>query len=577
MEHEIHPATEGVPAPSRRRWIRSARLAVLADPLPVATLALWLVAAAAWLLHSWEPVEDLAITELEVRRVGSDPPTRGPYSSLPLRHPGPALFYWLWPLYELTGRRPSALLAANLVLVGLTVAAVLALARRLSGRALQLALVVGLALWSSSNDGTLLLQPWNPFVAAAPTVLLVLLTWALVERLPLALPAAVVVGSWMVQAHIQFVPVVVGLWLLGGIALVVRTLRGREGGAGWRGPRGLKALARPLALAVLAGGLMWAPVAVDLVANGRQSNPAQIARHYLRGPEGDRLSSHSLEVMARSQLSLRPTWAGGPRSHPVYGLPGEAHAPWLVPIAGLAVLAAARRRAGAELRGMAVAAAGLTVSFWALSRVTGVFGDWYLIAVEGAGLTFAAMVAASLVATGRAVLRWVAARREAGTGARPDRVDRVLGGLGVAGALLVTALTVATLDHPIAERRSARAAAEVLPAVEAVVHDRPVLVEARSGFGGWVHSRLVLELERAGHDVYAKTTLADKYPADMEVAPPDDAVRLVVLSNPDADVRWSPGVEVVAETRYRTTPADERPLHVVVVTAPLGQIDLVEE
>ena len=65
-------------------------------------------------------------------------------------------------------------------------------------------LAIGIAIWSMSVDRPLLLQPWNPYVGALPTIAVVLLAWAMVERRTWALPVAVALGSWTIQAHIQY-------------------------------------------------------------------------------------------------------------------------------------------------------------------------------------------------------------------------------------------------------------------------------------------------------------------------------------------------------------------------------------
>ena len=68
--------------------MRRLQARLTADVVALGALAVFVVAGIAWLVHPWRPVEDLAITELIVRRVPTAFPLDGAYSSLPFRHPG---------------------------------------------------------------------------------------------------------------------------------------------------------------------------------------------------------------------------------------------------------------------------------------------------------------------------------------------------------------------------------------------------------------------------------------------------------------------------------------------------------
>jgi hypothetical protein len=536
------------------------------DAVPFAVFGVFFVAGIVWLVHPWQPVEDMALTELVVRRVGTDLPLSGAYSSLPFRHPGPALFLWLWWPYELFGERSSAMLAANLWFEGIVLAIALGTARRLGGRTLVALLAVGVAIWSTANGLPLLLQPWNPYVGALPTIALILLTWAMVERRARALPIAVVLGSWMVQAHIQFGPIVGVLVGAGTVALVARWVRT----AGWAD--GLRRVRWPALWALGLGLLVWSPVIVDVVANGGDSNPAAIREHYASDEQPETIDRRDVSGIVRSQLSLQPTWAGGDRPYRAYLSPVADPTPWFLAVAAAAVALAASRRAWRELRGMAVGGLALLAAFAALTRVSGPIGSWYLVAVEGASITFFAIVTTSLLQSlrvlGIGLLERLRPGSEppawAGTAAAGARV--ALGAVAVAAAVF----TVSTLDLREDEQTSAAVARRMRPAVDEAVGDAPVYLEARSGKGGWVQSVLVLQFDREGREVHASTTLEGKFPGDIAAPPPDDAVRLVVVTDPPPDVQWNEGVEVVGEERYLLG-AEGTPIHVVIVSAPLDQ------
>jgi hypothetical protein len=555
--------------------MESLRRRVRHDAVPLGVLGVFVVAGLAWLANPWQPVEDMALTELVVRRVGTDLPLSGAYSSLPFRHPGPAMFLWLWWPYELFGERSSALLAANLWFNGLVLAIALGTARRLGGRTLVLLVAIGVAIWSGANGLPLLIQPWNPYMGALPTIALVLLAWAMAERRARALPIAVVIGSWMVQAHIQFGPIVAATVAAGSVALVVQVVRHD----GWVG--GLRRVRWPALWAVGLGLLLWSPVIADVVANGADSNPAAIRDHYRSDDQPATIERVDLSGIVRSQLSLQPTWAGGERPYRALLLPVSDPTPWFLAVTAVAALAAALRRSWRDLRGMAVALVSLGAAFVAMSRVSGTIGSWYLVAVEGASIALYAIVLTSLVRSARAGVALALARRAGGgaTTAQPAAsaagpawsvraasAGRVALGVGAVAAAIVA---TSRLELRADEQVSAAVADRMRPAVDEAVGDAPAFFEARSGRGGWIMSVLVLQYDRDGREVHAVTTLEGKFPDDIAAPPPDDAVRLVVVTDPAPDVEWNDGVEVVAEERY-SLGEEATPVHVVIVSAPLG-------
>ena len=530
------------------------------DGAALGVLGVFVIAGFVWLAHPWYPVEDLAVTELAVRQVSHQIPLAGAYSSLPFHHPGPSLFLYLWVPYHLFGERSSALLAATIWFNGAVLASSLALARRLGGTVLPVLFAAAILLWTRAGGLPRLLQPWNPYVGALPVVALVLLAWALLERRAWALPAAVAMATWATQAHIQFGPVCAALGAFGVIGMVLRTVRAD-------GASALRSIRDPAAAALAVGVVLWLPVAADVAAHGRASNPAAIVRHY-RGPQPPAIAPSEVALVLRSELSLHPTWAGGPRPFHLLTLPVAQRAPLALGALLAATLLAGRRRAWPELRSISVGVVAVGASGLALTRVTGAnLASWYLIAVEASALALDVLVLASLVASARhAVAR------------RPRDVmpsgPRTMAWAGpVVGAILTIALAVATVAslHLVPnEERTARAAERALPAVEAAIgRGRPVLVEARPGLGGWVQAALVLQLDRAGYDVYARTTLVDKFPASLSAPPPATALRLVVVTDPPPGTMWLPGVDVVTESRYALDHGT-RPIHVVIVRAPLG-------
>lgn len=536
------------------------------DKAALGAIAMFILGGLLWLTRTWIPVEDLAITELEVRRLTSAFPLSGPYSSLPFRHPGPALFISLWPIYALFGERSSALLTANIWLGGLALGVALAAARRLGGNLLAVGVTAGIAVWSLERGHPILLQPWNPYVGAIPTVTLILLTWALVEGKAKALPFAVVLSTWMVQAHIQFIPTSILLMAVGVIGLAIHVYRIEDT------PR-LAALAKPVAISVGLGVLLWAPVVYDVLANGTQSNPAAIVRYLRDGNPHPlpKVMTQDVVGIARSQLSLQPTWAGGPRPYSAYLSPGAVLTPWLVLLVIAAGLVAFRRRAWIDLRGLAVAALAFAGSIAGIAQIRGPIGSWYLVAIEASAITLVSISIMSLV---RSVLE---SPRAIHLLEKPEALGVVYQRsqlISTTAVVLFAGLAVVGMRTPDREITTAHVAAQMRPAIEKAIDGNTVLLQARSGYGGWIQSTLALQLERSGYNVFATTTLAGKYPRDMEAPPPPGTTRLVVVTDPPPDVEWDPSVTVVTDASYQLEKG-HRKTHVVVVEAPLDLVFLI--
>ncbi|WP_426571939.1 hypothetical protein [Aquihabitans sp. McL0605] len=537
------------------RWVRLRRRAAI-DAVPLITFAIFVVAGLAWATQTWHPVEDLAITELMVRQIGHHTPLSGAYSSLPFHHPGPLLFWYLWGPYELFGERSSALLTATIWFNGAVLALILAVARRLGGRVLALVVAGAVLLWALDDHIPRLLQPWNPYVGALPMVALVLLTWAMVERRSWALPLSVGLASWAVQAHVQYAPVVLPLLVAGTVGLVVQAAR--HGGR-----VGVRSLLRPVAIAVAVGVALWLPAAVDLVLHGSSSNVAAMARYYTGDAQQARqMDPRDFGLVLRSTFSLHPMWAGGPRAYHLLLLPTARETPWGVLVLVLAIAGAAWRRAADELRGIAVALLAVALAFLALTQITGKnLTQWYLIPVGATGLALDAIVVASVIATVRRLLAGAIVRIPAPVRAAAPRV-------AMAATLALVVAIPFSFQRQRAEEVPAAVAQQMLPTIEQTISDgQPIFLEARYGVGGWVQAALALQLQKAGYPVYAKGSIPGKFPPSMDTTPPDDAVRLIFLTNPSS-TDWLPGIHTVAEASFGLKPGDV-PIHVVVVEAPL--------
>src|SRR4051794_22298936 len=82
-------------------------------------------------LRPYVPLGDDALIEMGVRRLlQGNPPEIGPYSRFGWYHPGPAIYYLLWPGYLLTGSASWSLPLSSFVINGGCLIGVLAGVRR---------------------------------------------------------------------------------------------------------------------------------------------------------------------------------------------------------------------------------------------------------------------------------------------------------------------------------------------------------------------------------------------------------------------------------------------------------------
>jgi len=243
----------------------------------VAIAAPVLVAGIAVAFEEWLPLGDLAAMVFQVSRVGTrDTPLVGPYSAR-FSHPGPLLF-WVGAIpYRLAGSDPRALLvfaasvnAASVVVIGWVTG-------RIGGRTLQVLAALAVALLLHDLGTDLLVQPWNPFIAALPFLVLLCCAWAGALGSRRALFGCAVLGAWVVQAHIGYVPlfVVVSVWLAGWLVLQARRTRARPA----PGPP----LARPLGGAIALFCMLMLPALIDQVF-GRQ-NLSALWRAFVTSPQ----------------------------------------------------------------------------------------------------------------------------------------------------------------------------------------------------------------------------------------------------------------------------------------------------
>jgi hypothetical protein len=488
------------------------------------------VAVAASLLgRHWFAASDQALIALRVDDVGTDhTPLVGPASRLGWSHPGPLLFWWLAPFRHLLG--PTGLLAGVAAANAIAVGAAVAIAHRRGGARLAALVAIAAVVLTNALGLGALLDPWNPTAAFFPFLLLIVAIWAVVDGDVAMLPVAVAAGTWSVQCHFGYLPVVGGLLVLA-VASVLATHRGDR-----RRPA-----RRWLAVAAAAGLVLWLPPLVQQLT-ADEGNLGELLRFAIDPGEEPVGWSRAAGVLG-VQLHPAGAWLTGDDALESGLVRTGAVLPALAVVALVAAVTAWSWRRGrpAVARLGAVALAGTGLALVATARVTGLFVPyvlrwWWAVAAMAAVAVAEALLGAAT--TGR--------RHRAATPALVVVVVGLVAGTGV---------VLAGLPAPLPFAEVSRALGEVATPVAASLDgDRRYLVRGvdSATFGAAVHG-LFLELERRGAEVRSdRLPGAELAYGEWRLASPGEVDGIVVvLSSADlaAGVDPPPGAREVARSR----------------------------
>jgi hypothetical protein len=416
---------EAPPAPPAQRTWRRPELGVLLLFVP-------LVASLVVLgRHHWYPAGDMAQAELHLRGFLRHPPLVGAAGRIGTledqgSHPGPSMWFALYPVYRLFGASSFGLMASVTALNVASLVGIVLVARRRGGGGLVLALLPVLAVLVRASGPAFFVEPWNPWVAVLPFLLFLLLVWGAADDDVVLVPWAVAVGVHCVQSHVGYLLLVAGL-----LGLLVVWLGLRSWRTGTPHPR---ALGKWLAVGAGIGVLMWVPPIVDQLVRD-PGNLGILWRHFSNPTEPYVGLGGALKAFA-GEVNLFGPWVVGrghlPSSSPnLVGFLGIV-AVWL---AGIAV--AWRRRDRTVLLLEAVLVATAAIGIVAMSRVFGPFFDYVVRWLW----PLAALVVATSVWS---VARAVAAHRPDPVGARRRTVAAV--------SLGFTAVVVAVATAQFASR-----------------------------------------------------------------------------------------------------------------------------
>jgi hypothetical protein len=470
-------------APSGERRTGAAAGAPLAAALLAgAVLLVPLVVAAVVAARDGLPfVGDSAALDLRSRDVfGPGLPLVGAYSRFGWNHLGPWEL-WLGGIVQAAlGQRRWSPVAGQLVFQAAAIVATVGIAARHGRRVLALSVVV-LAVSLAAAGPRLLLDPWNPFAAYPLVPLFVVTCWLLGRGRVSAIVPAVIAGSLLVQLHIGYLPLVLA-------------------GGGWAAGRARAQLrpaarpGRPVLIAALAAGVLWAPVALDEVTRP-PGNARRVTRFFLApeaepglvaAPAGEPVGVAAGAGLVADAFRVPPPWAGGDAGvEPLIPRARPASPAWLVvPFVMLAVAHLRGRRTGAMAvdRLVELLAVLLVVVVVATTRLRGPPDPHMLLWRTPLALFVAAAFAAAVIP---AVAR--------------ERAVPVIAGVVtvVASASLARSLPAATDGL----RPFRLAIAELTVQAGDRRPDGPVVVAPVGGSFGGLHAGVVDELDRRGQPV----------------------------------------------------------------------------
>lgn len=301
---------------------------------------------------------DLALIELATLKATRFEQVAGPYSRFKMHHPGPALFYWLAPFYQLGGRRYGALCLGILVLDGAAFGLLMLVPWRLAGAAGLVCAAPFLALLPLHAGPHLLWSVWNPDAGIFPLAASFAGAFAVAAGRPKFLPAGVFFGAFAAHCHVLYLAPAAAIWL---VALAFALWRFRAAAL----PRG------PLLAAAAIFLLMAYPVALE-EWRGDPGNLSRILQ--LKDATAERsLGREALPagIAAISEAFWAPLGYGGVRR-----LEGEAAragiglSAFLLLLAGTAAAAAWRRRSPLVLPALLCWLALIASALWTLASLS---------------------------------------------------------------------------------------------------------------------------------------------------------------------------------------------------------------
>jgi hypothetical protein len=268
-------------------------------------------------LVGWAPVGDdavIAVRSLDV--LSSHSPLVGQYSTAsavigaPTYSPGP-LLYWLLALPSRVAGPTSLPVTVGVVNVACVMGAV-GVAHRRGGRPLMFAVAIAVPLMLASLPADVYSDVWNPSAPLLPFMLLIFLAWSVACGEVRFLPLAVLLASFVAQAHVTYIaPALAALAVGVGCLALPRRRAGERPDAVQAGAAGRRRVMRAsLGAALVVAVICWSAPLIDQVVH-RPGNLDQL----LRAALGDH-PKLGLDAGWRALchcLGIPPWWLSSPR------------------------------------------------------------------------------------------------------------------------------------------------------------------------------------------------------------------------------------------------------------------------
>jgi len=352
-------ASDEPPAAASRGRNPAAVIAVVAT---VVTLIPLLTVVAKFAFRDVLLTGDFGIIDTRVRDVWSGPlPLVGPYS-FGWNHPGPLYYYALAPLDFLGRGAAWTVVVGGVLLQAIAIVLGARLAWRRGGLGLTLLILATFALATLGATDRVLLDPWNPHVAMPFLVLFVLQVWSVTVGDRWQLLGAGIVGTFLVQTHVGYAPLVAAAVVVMVAIVVADTVRSHRPWVPWRAP-----------VLVTAGAsfVLWLPPLIEQLTNhpGNVTLMLRYAREKPEGIIGYRAGAGTFAAL----FHPIPAWLGGAQHLvPLTFQPRPESLGWLLVPAALLVVSAViavRCRLGPELRLTVIVGALAVVGTIALSQL----------------------------------------------------------------------------------------------------------------------------------------------------------------------------------------------------------------
>jgi len=493
----------------------------------------------------WFPCGDMAQAELHMRGFWSKPPLVGAAgrivddSGFQGSHPGPSLWFALYPVYALGGRSSAALMTSVVVVHLVSILAAVWLVIRRWGRWAGAISGVAILLLLRSSGSDFMVEPWNVWMAFLPFVVLMLLLFDVVapdtdssrRKRCWCWVIAVAVGSYCVQCHAGYLVIVVAALLMALVVLLVDT----------RSERGVWRF--PIIGGLVATIVMWLAPVVDQLR--RVPGNLTILREHFTSPDEPYIALSLVGRIVTTQYNVFGPWSLGPRIH----VSNDSWLRWpgFILMVSLTVWALRRSRGTIEWRLLSMTNAVIGVG--ALS-VTRVFGPYYEYTIRW----FWVLAAMNAMLCLRILLGGVL---PPAVGWRPAHVVAALCAVGLLGVTTGQAIGGLRLpgatDSRIISMLAPELRDELDPSYRYLIRMYDPYTLNATGFG------TLLELGRSGFEVkvdlqFAAAALPHRVAREEEV----DFVLWVVVGRPIERARLDPNLEEIASANPRSRTQEQR-------------------